>query len=162
MNDTTVIVEPGTNEVRAVRVFEAPRELVFATMMDPREIPNWWGPARLTTTVDRMEPHAGGSWRYEQRDRDGSVHGFHGVYHDVQASERVVMTFEYEGAPGHVLMTTAHFEDLGGGRTRLTQSSVYQSVTDRDAMVATGMESGLREGMDRIAALVERARTALG
>ena len=49
-------------------------------------------------------------------------------------------------------------EDLGG-KTRLTTKSVFQSVADRDAMVATGMESGASESMDRLAELIARAGT---
>ncbi|MCU1523121.1 MAG: ATPase, partial [Microbacteriaceae bacterium] len=40
------------------------------------------------------------------------------------------------------------------GVTTLTQTSVFQSVADRDGMVASGMESGALESMDRVAELL--------
>jgi uncharacterized protein YndB with AHSA1/START domain len=55
-------------------------------------------------------------------------------------------------------METATFEDVEGGKTRLTIKSVFQSLEDRDGMVASGMESGASEGWDRLAALIEKAR----
>jgi endo-1,4-beta-xylanase len=64
-------------------------------------------------------------------------------------AKRLVQTFEFDGAPGHVALESATFEDLGG-RTRLVTHSVYQSVEDRDAMVESGMESGLTDSMNRL------------
>ncbi|HRN68963.1 MAG TPA: SRPBCC domain-containing protein, partial [Promineifilum sp.] len=80
----------------------------------------------------------------------GNVYAFHGVYHDVVAPERIVQTFEYEGMPGHVVMETAVFEDLGDGKTRVVTQSVFQSVEDRDGMAASGMEVGVNEGYERM------------
>ena len=78
-----------------------------------------------------------------------SEHGFHGVFHDAVASERIVYTFEYEGIPGHVLLETITLEERDG-RTHMTDSSVFQSVADRDGMLQSGMESGAAESMDRL------------
>ena len=44
------------------RVFDAPRERVFAAFTDPELIPRWWGPRRMTTTVDEMDVRVGGKW----------------------------------------------------------------------------------------------------
>jgi len=152
---TRVTAEPGKQEIVITRVFDAPRDLVFETFTNPDLIPDWWGPARLSTTVDRMEVRSGGSWRFVQREADGPEFGFHGVFHEV-SPYRIVQPFEFEGVPGHVALETATFEDLGGGRTRYTGRSVYQSLEDRDGMVASGMESGARESMDRIADLLAK------
>ncbi|MCQ4080647.1 SRPBCC domain-containing protein [Streptomyces sp. RB6PN25] len=78
------------------------------------------------------------------------------MYHEITPPERLVQTFEYEGAPapGHVLLETVTFEDLGDGRTKVTGRSVFQSVDDREAMVKSGMETGARETMERLAELL--------
>ncbi len=156
MAKTEFQVVPGRQEVVMTRVFDAPRELVFRTCADPKLFSKWWGPSRLTTRVEKMEIKPGGSWRVVQSDDAGHEFAFHGVYHDVVFSERTVQTFEFEGAPGHVLLQTATFEDLGG-KTRLTMKSIYESIEDRDAMVQTGMESGATESMERLAELLARS-----
>jgi uncharacterized protein YndB with AHSA1/START domain len=158
MSNTELTVEPGKQEILMTRTFDAPRELVFKTTLDPELIPQWWGPRYLTTTVDEMEVRRGGRWRYIQRDPQGNEHAFHGVYHDIVPSERVVCTFEYEGVPGHVLLQTIRFEDAAGGKTRLSMQSVFQSVADRDGMVESGMETGARDMMDRLTELLAAAR----
>jgi len=161
MSDKFLTVEPGKQEIVATRVFDAPRDLVFKTITDPRLIPSWWGPRRLTTTVDEMEVRPGGRWRYVLRDGKGSEDCFHGVYHDIAAPERLVLTFEYEGVPGHCLLETITLEEVDG-RTRMVDQSVFQSVADRDGMVASGMEEGAVDMMDRLAELLAEARVKAG
>jgi uncharacterized protein YndB with AHSA1/START domain len=151
-----LIAEPGRQELIITRIFDAPRELVFKMFTDPNLIPHWWGPKRFTTTVDKMEVKAGGLWRFVQRDAEGNEFAFHGVYHAIEAPERLVYTFEFEGMPGHVSLETGTFEALNDGRTKLTGKSVFQSVAARDGMVQSGMEGGAAETMDRFAELLAR------
>jgi uncharacterized protein YndB with AHSA1/START domain len=156
MSKLTVIAEPGKQEFTVTRVFNAPRELVFKTYIDPKAVPNWWGPQYLTTLVDKMEVKPGGVWRYVQRDNEGNEYAFRGVYHEVAAPERLVYTFEFEGMRGHVMLETITFEEHAG-KTTLVDKAVFQSVEDRDGMLSSGMEQGANESMDRLAALVEKA-----
>jgi len=152
---TTLVAEPGKQEVLVTRVFDAPRERLFKAMTDPKLIPQWWGPEKYMTTVDKLEAKPGGSWRFVQKDASGSVHAFHGVFHELVSPERLVMTFEYEGEPGHVSLQTTTLEEVDG-KTLMRDQMVFQSVGDRDGMVQAGMEEGNNDGMDRLAALVPK------
>ena len=154
MSDLNVVIEPSQEQLHMTRVFNAPRELVFRAYTDPTLIPRWWGPRYLTTTVDKLEARSGGSWRFVQRDPDGNVYGFHGVYHELTAPERLVQTFEFEGEPGHVMLETMTFEDIGGGKCRVVVGGAFQSVADRDAMVASGMQEGANESNERLEELL--------
>jgi uncharacterized protein YndB with AHSA1/START domain len=149
MADLQVVADPGTHEIVITRSFDAPRELVFKAFTDPDAIRQWWGLRDSETIVDRLEARPGGSWRLVQRDKDGDENAFHGVFHDVTAPERIVWTFEWEGMPGHVLLETFSFEEQDG-KTTMTDSSVFQSVGDRDGMLQSGMEGGATESMDRL------------
>jgi uncharacterized protein YndB with AHSA1/START domain len=156
MSKAFLAAAPARHDIVLTREFDAPRELVFRTYTDPEAIPRWWGPRRLTTTVDRMDVRPGGGWRFVQHDADGNEFAFHGFYHEVVPPERIVGTFEFEGMPGHVALETTTLEDLGG-RTRLTTVTVFQTVEDRDGMIAAGMEEGATESMDRLEALLTSA-----
>ncbi len=151
-NKTVITAEPGKQELFITREFDAPRDLVFKAHIDPDLYVRWLGPRDLSMTLETFEPISGGRWRYIQKDKDGNEFGFHGVNHDVTVPERIIGTFEFEGLPesGHVILETTKFEELPGGRTRVTTQSVYQSVEDRDGMVAAGMESGVVDGYDRL------------
>ena len=154
---TRIIAEPGKQEVVITRVFDAPRDLVFLTLLDRSLVAHWWGPGRFTTIVDKMDARPGGSWRFINRDAAGIDFAFHGVYHDILAPERIVDTFEFEGMPGHVSLETCTLEDVNG-RTRLTVRSVYQSVQDRDSALSSGMEEGVIETYDRLAGLLGKLK----
>ena len=149
MSDLKVVADPGTQEIVITRTFDAPRDLVFKAFTDPDAVRQWWGQASSETVVDQLEARPGGRWRFVERDGQGNEDGFHGVYHDLQASERIVYTFEYEGMPGHVLLETIVLEDQDG-KTLMTDSSVYQSVADRDGMLQSGMETGAAESFGRL------------
>jgi len=155
---TTILAEPGKQEILITREFDAPRELVFKACTDPELIPQWWGPRNLSTEVDKMDVRPGGQWRFLNRDAQGNAYGFHGVYHEILAPERIIDTFEFEGLPetGHVTLETMKLEALPGGRTRLTVQSVFQSVADRDGMLQSGMEEGLNETYDRLEELLKK------
>jgi uncharacterized protein YndB with AHSA1/START domain len=149
MSQLQVVAQPGTQEIVITRSFDAPRELVFKAFTDPDAVRQWWGQRETETIVDKLEARPGGVWRYVQRAADGNEFGFHGVYHEVSAPERIVYTFEFEGLPGHVLLETVTFEEQDG-KTHMTDSSVFQSVGDRDGMLQSGMERGAAESMDRL------------
>jgi len=149
MGNMEVIVEPGRQDIVIKRDFDAPRDVVFAAMMDPNLIPQWWGPRRYETIVDAMEPRSGGRWRFINRDAQGNDLAFHGVYHSVEAPTRVIQTFEFEPVAGHVSLETMTLEEVDG-RTLLTVVAVYQSVEDRDGMAASGMADGARETYERL------------
>jgi uncharacterized protein YndB with AHSA1/START domain len=145
--------KPGVQEVVITRVFDAPRERVFKAHTDPKLIPQWWGPRRFTTIVDKMEVRPGGSWRFLNRDNDGNEYAFHGVFHEITEPERITWTFEFEGMPGHVSLETVTFDEHDG-KTTVTVHAVYQSVEDRDGTVNAGMAEGLAESWERLAALL--------
>jgi uncharacterized protein YndB with AHSA1/START domain len=166
-NETTITAEPGKLDYFIVREFEAPRELVFKAFTDPELVVQWLGPHGLKMTIEKFESQDGGSYRYIHEDQNGNRFAFRGVNHEVLSPERIIGTFEFEGLPerGHVTLQTARFEALPGGRTRVTSQSVFQSVADRDGMLRSGMERGVKQGferLDEVLASLQQASAANG
>jgi uncharacterized protein YndB with AHSA1/START domain len=153
MTGATTVSTPAEREIVSERIFDAPRERVYAAFTDPQAIPRWWGPRRMTTVVEEMDVRVGGRWRFVSSDPDGSEYAFQGVYREIVANERIVQTFEWEGMPGHVIVETVEFEDRGG-RTRVRTTSLFHTTAERDGMLASGMEGGLTESHDRLAELL--------
>jgi uncharacterized protein YndB with AHSA1/START domain len=149
------VTTPGEREIHIERVFDAPRDRVFAVYTDPELIPQWWGPRGTEAVVEQMDVRAGGSWRFVVRNQDGSQTAFRGTYREVTPPERIVQTFEWEGMPGHVSVETATFEDLGD-RTRVVTTSVFHTAEERDGMIASGMESGMQETYQRLDEVLAR------
>jgi uncharacterized protein YndB with AHSA1/START domain len=159
MAETEIIIEPGRQDIVFRHEFDAPREVVWKALTDPALVANWYGPRKYETIVDELDVRPGGKWRFINRGSDGQEFGFHGVYHAVEAPERMVQTSEFEGVPGHVGLETATLEETDG-KTLMTAVALFPSVEDRDMNVANGMEWGARESYQRleevIAGLVAR------
>jgi uncharacterized protein YndB with AHSA1/START domain len=155
MSKLEIVAEPGKNTFVMTRVFDAPRELAFRAFIDPARIPEWWGPRSHTTTVDKMDVRPGGEWRFVSRDAEGNEFAFHGVYREIVPPERLSYTFEFEGTPGYVSLETVTLEERDG-KTKLTNTVAFHTPEDRDGMLASGMESGATDTMDRFEELLGR------
>jgi uncharacterized protein YndB with AHSA1/START domain len=148
-NLTSIEVDPKVPLVRITREFEAPAERVFRAHTDPELLKQWLGPRRHEMVVDEYDCRPGGSYRY-RHESDGNSHAFRGTFHQVRPDELIIQTFEYEGAPDSVALERLQLEDLPGGRSRLTATSLVDSFEARDAFVASGMEAGVVEGYERL------------
>jgi len=137
------LTTPSDREIRVERIFNAPRDRVWRAMNDPALIAQWWGRGNKLD-IEKHEPVRGGHWRYVEHS-DHGVHGFEGRYREVVPPERVVRTFEWDGMPGHVIIETATLEDLGDGRTKLVNVSLFHTTMERDGMMSSGMEGGMNE-----------------
>ena len=144
---------PSEREISMVRTFTAPRELVFRALIDPELVPKWWGQRSSTTIVDTLDARPGGKWRFVQQTPDGTEYGFHGEFREVVPPERVTWTFEFEGMPGHVSLEKLTLEERDG-RTLARELSSFQSVEDRDGMIASGMERGVTDSNERLAEIL--------
>lgn len=155
-NETKVVGEAGKQEIIITREFEAPRELVFKAYTDPELLKQWLGPRGYQMQVEKFDARSGGEYRYIHVGKNGEEYAFRGVFHEINAPERAIQTFEFEGAKGHVSLETARFETLPDNRTRVTTLSVFQSIADRDMMLRSNMESGVTEGHERLDELFEQ------
>ena len=154
---TEIEVDEKVPMVRITREFDAPPEKVFRAHVDPDLVAQWQGPRSLTTHIGHYDCRTGGSYRYVQT-RGDEEYGFYGSFHEVRPNELIVQTFCFEGMPDGVALERLEFEDLGGGRTRLVATSLVDSFEGRDAFVASGMETGIQEGYQRLDELLASSR----
>jgi uncharacterized protein YndB with AHSA1/START domain len=147
--ETQIVSDPDVPLVRITREFDAPVEKVFRAHVDPELVVQWLGPRDLTMTIDHYDCRTGGSYRYLHTRGDDEF-GFYGSFHEVRPNELIVQTFCFEGFPDQVALGWLALEDLGNGRTRLTATSLVDSFESRDAFVASGMETGVVEGYERL------------
>src|SRR2546429_2627611 len=139
--DDMTVAAPGEREIVITRTFNASRALVYEALTKAEHIKNWWGPRQYGAVSAVADFRAGGRYRYAQSGPVGEV-AFSGEIRE-SSPERIVYTEEYEAMPGHGGLVTVTLEELGG-KTLMTLREVYQSKTDRDAVIASGMEWGAR------------------
>lgn len=158
-NATKIVAEPGKQDLYIIREFDYPRELVFRAHVEAELISEWIGPRNYVNKIDRFNPVSGGGYRYITCNTDGEeLAAFNGAFHEVTSPERIIQTFEWEGIPerGHVTLDTLTLEELPGNRTKLTIHSVCRFAADRDAMMQSGMESGVNEGYEKLDEMLQK------
>ncbi|HEX2273722.1 MAG TPA: SRPBCC family protein [Acidimicrobiales bacterium] len=147
--ETQITADPNVPLIRIIREFDAPPTKVFRAHTDPDLVAQWLGPRDMAMRIDHYDCRTGGSYRYVHV-RDGEEYAFHGSFHEVRPSDVIVQTFTFEGDPDGVALERLVLEDTGDGRTRLTATSLVESFEARDAVLASGMEDGIRQSYERL------------
>ncbi len=151
---------PSETEVRVIRDFHAPRELVYRAYTTPQLLQRWLlGPPGWTMPVCEMDLRVGGKYRWRWRNEaEGQEFGFYGKYVEVDPPRRIVHTEYFDpgdvgGDMGDGSMITIEFTETGHG-TRLTTTMKFSSREARDAAMSTGMTDGMEMGYVRLDALL--------
>src|SRR2546430_17371919 len=87
-----VITTPNDTEIRIMRTFEAPRDLVFRAYTDAKLLSQWMGPRKYKMTIEQMDVRPGGRWHFTHIDTDGTKYGFHGEFIEILRPEPLVPT----------------------------------------------------------------------
>ena len=156
---TEVIAEKGKQELFITRNFDAPRELVFKAFSTPEIMVQFHAPFGANMKFNYADYKNGGSYSWTQSDNDENIFcTFKGVIHEITFPERIIQTTELEGLPesGHVVLEILTFESLSDGKTNLTIQDVCRSVADRDAMIDSGMDSGLVVVFEQLDELIKK------
>src|SRR3954464_6974153 len=138
--------DSADREIVAVRVFDAPRELVWKLWTDPHHVAQWWGPNGFTNTIHEMDVRPGGVWRFVMHGPDGVDYQNKIVYVEVARPERLV----YSHVSGPAFEMTVTFTEEGG-KTRVTAHMLFESAELRDKVAKDfGAVEGLNQTLDRL------------
>lgn len=155
MNQLHIEAPTGEPIIRMTRIFDAPRELVWMAWTRPEHVARWWGARAMgQTRVITLDVRAGGDWRFEQTTPDGTIFAFIGKYLEVNAPEALVNTFALEGMFEDKTVIESHRFEEKNGRTHYSCVTRFDSVEDRDGMVASGMETGAQDTMRQLEELL--------
>ena len=148
---TATVTLPADNQILITREFNAPKHLVWTAYTTPELVKRWWAGDMGTVTSAEIDLRVGGRWRYVM-DSEGHEVAFRGEYREIEAPDRLVNTEIFEGIPEpdeHAGLVTVTLTDKDG-RTSMEMLCDYRDQADRDAVVASGMESGLQESLDHL------------
>jgi uncharacterized protein YndB with AHSA1/START domain len=143
---------PADNQILITREFNAPKGLVWRAYTTPELVKRWWAGERGTVVSAEIDLKVGGGWRYVMTANGGFEVAFRGEYREVTAPERLVNTEVFEGLPDpddHTGVVTVTLTERDG-MTHMAMLCAYKDRADRDAVVASGMEDGMQEGLDKL------------
>ena len=162
---TSSLENTSDREIVISRVFDAPRELVWQAMTDPKHVVHWWGPRGFTTTTEEMDVRPGGAWKHVMIGPDGARYPNQSIFREVVKPERIVYTHGggREGGRGATFVATWTFEALAAAKTRLTMRMVFPSPDDRDHVVKEyGAIEGGKQTLARLAEHLPRMNAPAG
>jgi uncharacterized protein YndB with AHSA1/START domain len=117
------------------RIFDAPRDKVWAAWIDFNHARHFDGPPGHPMKSMRSDLRVGGTWRNVMR-YEGKELPQGGVYREIKPPELLSFTFAWEidvGMGGVETLVTVTFEEITPGKTRLTlQQGVFPTTQTRD------------------------------
>jgi uncharacterized protein YndB with AHSA1/START domain len=154
------ITAAGEREIVITRAFDAPRHLVWEAHTRPELLKKWLlGPDGWELVVCDMDLRVGGKYRWVWRkEKIGKEMGMGGVYREVKAPERIVSTEKFDDPwyPGEGVGTLVLTEE--GRKTKLVQTTLYESREARDGVLKSPMDEGLIASYDRLEKVLESLR----
>lgn len=152
----THVERASDRELVLRRWFRARPTTVFDAMTKPELLRRWWAPKSLGVVLIECEAdlRVGGRYRNVFGRPGEPAMAFSGVYREIEHGARIVYTtiFEPMREAGEGLITATYTAQDGG--TLLVQRELYPAKEVLDGAIASGMERGMRETLDQLAALV--------
>jgi len=133
-------------EATFTRVYDAPRELVFACMTEPEHLTHFWGPVGVSTPIENItvDLRVGGVFETIMvNDADGTKYPSRGVYTEIDPPNTLAWI-----EPDIGMTSRSTFIDIGEGRTevRILQTNVPVMFRTPEA------QAGMANSFDRFAA----------
>lgn len=151
---TNIDVEDGKQDLMITREFEASLELLFKAYEDPEILEQWYG-----AKVLKLESKQFGSYQLEKIDALGNVvFQANGVIHEFVPNSKIVRTFEMKNTPFPVQLEFLEFEQLPGGRSKLSTKIVYKSVSDRDEMLKLPFVRNIDLAYNRLQGIISQLK----
>jgi uncharacterized protein YndB with AHSA1/START domain len=147
----------GEGTVEIVRVFDAPRALVWQAWTDPKMLAQWFGPRGFSSRVSELDVRVGGNLRIVMHGPDGNDYPMKGTFREVVAPERLVFSnIAIDNDGKHLLegLTTVRFTEQGGKTTMMLHTYAVGRVPIAKQMLA-GMEAGWTQSIDKLEELLE-------
>ena len=145
--------ETSDREIVITRDFNAPRELVWEAMTNPKHVVNWWGPRGFSTTIEEMDFRVGGVWKHVMRGPDGAKYPNKSIFKEIVAPEKIVFSHGggREEGPGVSFVSTWTFDELAPKKASVAIRMVFPSASERDFVVKEfGAIEGGKQTLERL------------
>lgn len=121
----------SSREITLTRVYDVPREEVFARWTEAEHLARWWGPDGFTAPRVESDPRPGGALVIVMAGPDGFEQTMQATYRDVVPPERLVVDSVVAGADGSTFLESTHTVTFAetGGKTEVTvraRASVFR------------------------------------
>jgi uncharacterized protein YndB with AHSA1/START domain len=102
------------NELRIMRVYNAPVKAVWEAWTDPAQTAQWWGPRGFTLTTHSKDLRPGGTWVYTMHGPDGTDYPSKSLYYEVEKYKKLVYDHGWNDDRPPVFRVTVLFSEDNG------------------------------------------------
>lgn len=149
-----MVARNKSNEIRIIRLYDAPLEAVWDAWTDPEQVKQWWGPRGFTLTTHSKELKPGGIWHYTMHGPDGVDYPNKTVYHEVEEHAKLVYDHGGYDERAPLFRVTALFSAVDG-QTRLEMSFAFATPDVAEQMRQFIKQVGGDSTWDRLAEYLE-------
>lgn len=157
---TAVTTDPEALTLQVVADFTVPVRRLWDAYLDPRQIERFWGPPEYPATFFRHDAFPGGLTNYCMTGPEGDRSCGYWEWISVDEPKSFVVRdgFAHEDGTPNTDMPSMRmafeFAETALG-SRLTTTTVFDSLEQLEQLKAMGMEEGMRAAMAQIDAVVE-------
>ena len=157
-----------TKDLVVERIFDAPVERVWKAWTDPAEAVKWWGPRSFIAPDSTIDLRVGGKYVFSMQATGELAKQFDkviysgGVYKEIVEGKKIVYMDSFTDKDGNLvspeiygmpadfpqnLEVTVEFEELDGGKTKMTVRHAGLPA----GQLAADTEAGWNESFDKLA-----------
>jgi uncharacterized protein YndB with AHSA1/START domain len=150
-----MVARNSPNEIRIIRVYDAPVEAVWDAWTDPEQIAEWWGPRGFTLTTHSKDLRPGGNWTYTMHGPDGVDYPNKTVYHQVETHSKLVYDHGGNDDRPPMFRVTVLFTEIGG-KTKMEMSMTLPTPEAAEETRKFIKRAGGDSTWDRLAEYLEK------
>ncbi len=145
----------NSKEIRIIRIYDAPVQLVWDAWTDPEQVAQWWGPRGFTLTTHSKDLRPGGHWRYTMHGPDGVDYPNNTLYFEVEKCAKLVYDHGGNDDRPPLFRVTVFFTPVNG-KTKLDMTMTLPTPEAAEETRKFIKKAGGDSTWDRLAEYLEK------
>lgn len=144
------------NELKIIRIYDAPVKTVWDAWTDPKQVAKWWGPRGFTLTTHSKELKVGGIWHYTMHGSDGTDYPNKTLYHEVEKYSKLVYDHGGYDERKPLFRVTVLFSEEDKGKTKMDMTMTLPTPEAAIEIARFIKQAGGNSTWDRLAEYLDK------
>ncbi len=153
-----MVAKNKSNEIKIIRLYDAPVQAVWDAWTDPEQVAQWWGPRGFTLTTHFKDLRPGGAWRYTMHGPDGVDYPNVTPYLEVEPYSKLVYDHGASDDRPPLFRVTALFSEVDG-QTQLDMTMTLATPEAAEQIRGFIKKAGGESTWDRLAEYLAQQST---
>ena len=148
-------VKNKSNELKIIRIYDAPVQAVWDAWTDPAQAAQWWGPRGFTITTHSKDLKVGGHWNYTMHGPDGVDYPNNTKYFEVEDCAKLVYDHGGNDDQPPMFRVTVLFSE-SNGKTTMDMTMTLPTPEAAEETRKFVKQAGGNATWDRLAEYLEK------